>query len=84
VGKQLDKAFEEIIAELRTEYLLGFYPHDVPPTKDPFHRLQVTVKRPELQVSARNGYYGEVESRPGAADAKVSVNPESREVRKKK
>ncbi len=65
LGKQMDKAFDDIIAELRTEYYIGFYPHDVPLTKERFHSLKVRVKNPELQVSARNGYYGESEDRSG-------------------
>jgi Ca-activated chloride channel homolog len=84
LGKQLDKAFDDIVTELRTEYLLGFYPHGVPLPKDPFHKLRVTVKRPELQVSARSGYYGEAESAPGSPDARISVDPETGAVRKKK
>jgi len=76
LGKQLDKAFDEIITELRTEYYLGFYPHDVPLTKDRFHTLKVHVKKPELQVSARNGYYGEAEDNSGKpGDSPVSRNP---------
>jgi Ca-activated chloride channel family protein len=55
----LDKAFRDIIADLRTEYVLGYYPHNVPLTKNRWHTLQVGVKRPELQVLARNGYYGD-------------------------
>ncbi|HWC99178.1 MAG TPA: VWA domain-containing protein [Candidatus Sulfopaludibacter sp.] len=68
LGKQLDKAFDDIITELRTEYYLGFYPHDVPLTKDHFHTLKLQVKDHELQVSSRNGYYGEAEdhsAKPG-------------------
>jgi Ca-activated chloride channel family protein len=61
LGAELDRAFSEIIDELRTQYLLGFYPRNVPLTKDRFHKLEVRVKRPELRVSARNGYYGEAE-----------------------
>lgn len=57
---ELDRAFSEIIRELRTQYLLGYYPKNVAPTRDPFHRLTVKLlKRPELRVSARSGYYGE-------------------------
>ncbi|HEX3876401.1 MAG TPA: VWA domain-containing protein [Bryobacteraceae bacterium] len=59
LGAQLDKAFRDIIADLRTEYVLGYYPHNVPLTKNRWHTLQVGVKRPELQVLARNGYYGD-------------------------
>jgi Ca-activated chloride channel family protein len=61
LGAELDRAFSDIIDELRTQYLLGFYPRNVPLTKDRFHKLDVRVKRPELRVSARNGYYGEAE-----------------------
>jgi len=84
LGKQLDKAFDDIVTELRTEYFLGFYPRNVPLPRDPFHQLTVTVKRPELQVSARNGYYGEAESNAGNADARTSVSPDSGSIRKKK
>ena len=77
LGPQLDKAFSEIVTELRTQYMLGFYPHGVPPTRDRFHKLEVRVKRPELQVSARNGYYGEVEAATGPSDARVSVTSET-------
>ena len=65
LGAQLDKAFRDIISELRTEYLLGYYPRNVPPTKNRFHTLQVGVKRPELQVFARNGYYGDADALAG-------------------
>jgi Ca-activated chloride channel family protein len=76
---QLDNAFREIINDLRTEYLLGYYPHNVPLTKNRFHTLKVGVKAPELQVFARNGYYGEAEASIGTApDARVAVEPVKR------
>ena len=84
VGAELDRAFSEIIDELRTQYLLGFYPKNVPLTKDRFHHLEVKVNRPDLRVSARNGYYGEAEGAAGAADARISVTPESRKQRQEK
>ena len=59
LGPALDQAFSEILRELRTQYLLGFYPRGVPRSKDGFHRLEVRVRRPDLQVSARSGYYEE-------------------------
>ncbi|MBI3471988.1 MAG: VWA domain-containing protein, partial [Candidatus Solibacter usitatus] len=59
VGAALDAALAGILKELRTQYLIGYYPKDVPPTKNRFHRLEVKVKRPDLRVSARNGYYGD-------------------------
>jgi Ca-activated chloride channel family protein len=66
LGAQLDRAFDDILRELRTQYLIGFYPKDVPPTKDRFHTLKVTVQGRSLRVSTRTGYYGEAnEGRPG-------------------
>jgi len=81
LGAELDRAFSDIIDELRTQYLIGFYPHNVPLTKERFHRLQVTVQRPELRVSARNGYYGDAEGETGP-DARISISPE-RKAKKK-
>ena len=59
LGAALDQAFSDILTELRTQYYLGFYPENVASTRDRFHRLDVAVKRPQLRISARNGYYGE-------------------------
>ena len=84
VGSALDKAFSDIVTELRTQYLLGFYPHDAPLTRDPFHKLEVRVGRPELRVSARNGYYGEVEGGTGTSGARTSVVPDGEKKRQKK
>jgi Ca-activated chloride channel family protein len=76
VGAQLDRAFSDIIAELRTQYLLGFYPQDVPLTKDPFHKLEIRLRSAELRVSARNGYYGESEADAGRPGDRISITPE--------
>jgi Ca-activated chloride channel family protein len=84
VGAALDKAFSDIVTELRTQYLLAFYPHNAPLTKDPFHKLEVRVGRPELRVSARNGYYGEVEGGTGTSGARTSVVPDGEKKRQKK
>jgi Ca-activated chloride channel family protein len=71
LGAQLDRAFDDILRELRTQYLIGYYPKDVPPSKDRFHTLKVTVQSSAaanrgLRVSTRSGYYGEAnEGRPG-------------------
>jgi len=61
VGASLDAAFTDILRELRTQYLLAYYPKNLPYTKDRFHRLEVRVGRPDLQVLARTGYYGDAE-----------------------
>jgi Ca-activated chloride channel family protein len=61
VGPDLDKAFADILRDLRTQYLLGFYPRGIPPSKNRFHRLEVRVSRPGLRVQTRSGYYGVAE-----------------------
>lgn len=58
----LDTVFQEILRDLRTQYLLGFYPKNVPLTKDPFHRIEIQASRPELRVVSRTGYYGETQA----------------------
>jgi Ca-activated chloride channel family protein len=78
VAKELDQAFADIITELRTQYFMAFYPQGVPLTKNPFHKLEVQVDRPDLRVSARNGYYGEAESADGSSSAPVAVTPTGR------
>ena len=75
LGPALDTAFTDIIKELRTQYLLGYYPKNIPPTKNRFHRLQVRTHRPDLRVSARNGYYGDAEDDRRAPVAPVTAAP---------
>jgi Ca-activated chloride channel homolog len=63
LGAALDNAFDEILRELRTQYLIGFYPKAVPPTPERFHTLNVAVGGPAaargLRVITRSGYYGD-------------------------
>ncbi|HYL78252.1 MAG TPA: VWA domain-containing protein [Bryobacteraceae bacterium] len=59
LNAELDRAFSDILRELRTQYLIGFYPKDVPPTKDRFHMLKVNVAGRNLRAITRSGYYGE-------------------------
>jgi Ca-activated chloride channel family protein len=54
---QLDAAFTDILHELRTQYLLGYYPRDVREQPRSFHPVKVEVRDPSLKVSARTGYY---------------------------
>jgi Ca-activated chloride channel family protein len=82
LGAALDQAFDQILRDLRTQYLIGFYPRNVPLTTDRFHALQVTVADPQLQVKARSGYYGE--ALKGTAAGPVAVSPESESVRPRK
>ena len=75
LGAALDKALSDILQELRTQYLLAYYPKNVPLTKNRFHRIEVRVNNPELRVLARNGYYGESED-AGASSGRISVVPQ--------
>jgi Ca-activated chloride channel family protein len=58
LGAALDQSFDQILRDLRTQYLLAFYPANVPPSKERFHTLDVSVAPPDLHVQSRNGYYG--------------------------
>ena len=73
VGAALDQTFEQIIRDLRTQYLIAYYPRNVPATNETFHTLDLRVNDARLQVKARNGYYGEA---PGVA-AGASTTPEA-------
>jgi Ca-activated chloride channel family protein len=57
----LDKAFAQVSEDLRTQYLLGYYPAKQPPGLS-FHRIHVTVPRASaeaFQIHYRTGYYAE-------------------------
>ncbi len=56
---ELDRAFADILRELRTQYMVGYYPKNIPLTKDRFHILKVNLKDRNLRVNTRAGYYGE-------------------------
>jgi Ca-activated chloride channel family protein len=60
-GAELDRAFAEILRDLRTQYLLGYYPSGVTAGDGKFHAVRVELpQRKDLRVSTRTGYYGEV------------------------
>ena len=75
LGAELDRAFTHLIEDLRTQYLLAYYPKDIPLTKNRFHRLEVRVSKPQLHVLARNGYYGEAEGSSGSPSGRIPVAP---------
>jgi Ca-activated chloride channel homolog len=57
----LDKAFGEILLDLRTQYLVAYYPTDLPKDAKLFHEVKVNVpNRAELRVATRSGYYSVV------------------------
>jgi Ca-activated chloride channel family protein len=59
LGRDLDSAFDDILRDLRTQYLLGYYPKDIPLTKEHFHRIEIRMPGQNLRVISRTGYYGE-------------------------
>jgi Ca-activated chloride channel family protein len=62
----LDKAFAKVSDDLRTQYLLGYYPHDQVLGLN-FHRLQVTVPRAAadaFNLRYRSGYYADSPAAP--------------------
>jgi Ca-activated chloride channel homolog len=54
---QLDNAFADILRELRTQYLLGYYPKNQLASNNRYHRVAVTTPKKNLKVTARTGYY---------------------------
>jgi len=59
LGLALDQVFTDILRELRTQYLLGYYPKDLPESKNKFRSIEVKLRNPELRVLTRGGYYEE-------------------------
>jgi len=60
----LDKAFAQVSEDLRTQYLIGYYPSKQPPGMD-FHRIRVTVPRAAaaaFDIRYRTGYYADAQS----------------------
>ena len=56
-----DAAFKQVSDDLRTQYLLGYYPHNQEPGRI-FHRIRVTVPRAsatDFDVRHKTGYYGD-------------------------
>jgi Ca-activated chloride channel family protein len=51
----LSKAYAEIAGEIRSRYLLGYYP--ARPGVAGFRAIAVSCKRPRVSVHARGGYY---------------------------
>jgi VWFA-related protein len=52
----IERSFAELAALARTQYTLGFYSH-IPVTDGRYRTLDVRVKRPDLDVITKKGYY---------------------------
>ncbi len=59
----LDKAFAQVSDDLRTQYVIGYYPKNQEPGRD-FHRISITIPRAAADVyNVRNktGYYADAQ-----------------------
>lgn len=57
----LDKAFARVSDDLRTQYMIGYYPHKQEPGKQ-FHSIDVTIPRAATEsfnIRHKTGYYAE-------------------------
>ena len=56
-GNQIDNALDEIAAELRNQYSIGYYPsHSLQDGK--WHRIEIHATNPRYHVRARKEYFG--------------------------
>jgi Ca-activated chloride channel homolog len=55
---ELDKTFAEILRDLRAQYMLGYYPKNLPADAPKFHAVRVELERKDLRAQTRTGYYG--------------------------
>jgi Ca-activated chloride channel homolog len=54
----LTAVFEQLAEDLRTEYLLGYYPAKTPPSHSDYHSITVKLNTPaDYSLSYRTGYY---------------------------
>jgi Ca-activated chloride channel family protein len=56
-GAEMDQALEDILRDLRTQYLIAYYPRNVPRTASRFHTVRVDVNRADLRAVTRTGYF---------------------------
>jgi len=52
----LERLYSEVTEQARNEYTITFAPKEADRTKD-YHTIEVRVRRPNLEVSARQGYF---------------------------
>ena len=52
----LENLYASVTEQARNQYTITFQPQDTDRSKD-FHSIEVRVRRPDLDVTARQGYY---------------------------
>jgi VWFA-related protein len=63
-GRKIGDVFSQIESDLRNLYVLGFAP-PADARDGKFHKLDVTLDRPELNVRARSGYWAATSNESG-------------------
>jgi VWFA-related protein len=70
----MDSAFDRIVAENSSYYVFGYYSTNE--RRDGrFRKIEVRVKRPNLRVRSRNGYYEARGRRPNQQPSSSKVSP---------
>jgi Ca-activated chloride channel family protein len=57
----LDKAFQRVSDDLRTQYMIGYYPRNQEPGRE-FHKIEITIPRAAadaFNIRHKTGYYGD-------------------------
>ncbi len=58
-ASELDEAFAQLLRDLRTQYLVAYYPRNLPEDVPRFHLVRVELSRKDLRATTRTGYYGD-------------------------
>jgi len=72
----LNEAFDEILRNLRTQYLIGYYPPEISSSTERFRPVSVTVDRPGSRVLSRNGYYVPL-ARRSSPPGRIDLQPKA-------
>lgn len=77
-NENLDEAFDQILENLRTQYLIGYYPPERGSETESFRKIAVAVSRPGSQVLSRSGYYLSASPARRTSKARISIRPNRR------
>jgi VWFA-related protein len=58
----LDTSIKKILSKETGYYLIGYQPENETFNGKDFHKIEVRVKRPELKISSRKGFYGRADA----------------------
>ena len=71
----LDREIKNILDAEKGYYLLGYQPDDETFKGKGFHKIEVRLKRPELKVSSRKGFYGRADAKTASVKGKSAESP---------